>query len=427
MQVLFKLMQEMNLLDFSSWCIVAAFFLITRVSKGTFFDMKPSVNSYVPNYDFYHNITRMNECLHHISAQYSELVDVQMRYRSRLGLPQYVIRISNFSLDSIMENKEDKRSRILLSYGEHAAEFFPVQSLFHLLKNVTQGIDLPPGTYEGNFTRFLLNNFDLYLLTIVNPDGRIIIEKTQNYCWMGTANNADLNPDLEVNFGSRFAYRNIAEPECRVIRELTTEKQFDAFISFHSGKRQIVFPTIAKNPKVSGTDVFYLASLLSSSLTSDHILVPVNVTDLSGQSILSYASEEKQIPFIFKIFLWGNEETPSRVTEKDCFSRFNPPSESLQDELEAVHHLYPTLFYFMHLWKEIQLYTNAEQWANDETVETSRIAFIVQLFLFIMGCAAVFLICNLRVPFKWKMYYRRQRRVVSLRSLGTLFTLLMIT
>lgn len=210
MQVLFKLMQEMNLLDFSSWCIVAAFFLITRVSKGTFFDMKPSVNSYVPNYDFYHNITRMNECLHHISAQYSELVDVQMRYRSRLGLPQYVIRISNFSLDSVMENKEDKRSRILLSYGEHAAEFFPVQSLFHLLKNVTQGIDLPPGTYEGNFTRFLLNNFDLYLLTIVNPDGRIIIEKTQNYCWMGTANNADLNPDLEGNFGSRFAYRNIA-------------------------------------------------------------------------------------------------------------------------------------------------------------------------------------------------------------------------
>jgi len=210
MQVFVKVFQEMNLVDISSWCIVAAFFLITRVSKGTFFEMKPSVKSYLPNYDFYHNITRMNECLHHISAQYSELVDVQMRYRSRLGLSQYVLRISNFSLDSIIGNKEDRRSRILLSYGEHAAEFFPVQSLFHLLQNVTQGIDLPLGTYGGNFTRFLLNNFDLYLLTIVNPDGRVIIEKTRNYCWMGTANNADINSDLEGNFGSRFADRNIA-------------------------------------------------------------------------------------------------------------------------------------------------------------------------------------------------------------------------
>lgn len=50
-----------------------------------------------------------------------------------------------------------------------------------------------------------------------------------------------------------------------------------------------------KNPKVTGTDVFYLASLLSSSLTSHHILVPVNVTDPSGQSIFSYATEEKQV------------------------------------------------------------------------------------------------------------------------------------
>lgn len=202
--------QEMNLFDFPSWCIVAAFLLITRVSKGTFFDLKPPVKSYLPNYNFYHNITRMNECLHHISAQYSELVDVQMRYRSRLGLSQYVLRISNFSLDSIYKNKPDRRSRILLSYGEHAAEFFPVQSLFHLLQNVTQGIDLPPGTYGGNFTRFLLNNFDLYLLTVVNPDGRVIIEKTGNYCWMGTANNVDLNSDLEGNLGSRFGVRNIA-------------------------------------------------------------------------------------------------------------------------------------------------------------------------------------------------------------------------
>lgn len=49
-----------------------------------------------------------------------------------------------------------------------------------------------------------------------------------------------------------------------------------------------------KNPKVGGTDVLYLASLFSASLKSDHTLVPVNITD-SGQSIFSYAAEEKQV------------------------------------------------------------------------------------------------------------------------------------
>ncbi|KAL9952403.1 hypothetical protein ACROYT_G039653 [Oculina patagonica] len=366
----------------------------------------------------------MNQCLHHISAQYSEFMDVQMRYRSRLGLSQYVVRISNFSLDSIYKNSPDKRSRILLSYGEHAAEFFPVQSLFHLLKNITQGYDLPLGTYEGNFTRFVLNNFDLYILTIVNPDGRMIIERTRNYCWIGTANGADLNSDLEGNLGNRREVRIIAEPECRVMRDLTSKKQFDALISFHSGKRQIVFPTIGKN-KVSGTDVFYLASLISSSSKSDFTLVPVNNT-VADESIFSYASEEKQIPFTYKVFLWGDEETQSTTPEENCFSIFNPPSESLQAELQVVHQLYPTLFDFIHHWKETQPYSVADQLAKDETAETRKLSFITRLFLFVMGCICVILVCNIRVPIRWKMYFRRQRRIVSLRSLGTLFNLILI-
>ena len=32
------------------------------------------------------------------------------------------------------------------------------------------------------------------------------------------------------------------EPECRVIRDLTSQKNFDVFVSFHSGERRICFP-----------------------------------------------------------------------------------------------------------------------------------------------------------------------------------------
>ena len=67
-----------------------------------------------------------------------------------------------------------------------------------------------PGTPEGNFTRFVLNNFDLYLLTIVNPDGRMVVETTRNYCWMGTANDVDLNSDLKNGVGNGNTMRTIA-------------------------------------------------------------------------------------------------------------------------------------------------------------------------------------------------------------------------
>lgn len=202
----------MNLADFPSWSVIAAFFLLASVSTGAFFfpNVKPSQETYLPNYDFYHNISKMNECLRHISAQYSDFVDVEMQYRSRLGLSQYVLHITNFTLDVVGKKSLDRRSKVLLSYGEHAAEFFPVQSMFYLLENLTQGYDLPLGTYGGNFTRFVLNNFDLYLLTVVNPDGRAVIERTKNHCWIGTANNADLNSDLQQNIANGKTIRIIA-------------------------------------------------------------------------------------------------------------------------------------------------------------------------------------------------------------------------
>ena len=54
--------------------------------------------------------------------------------------------------------------------------------------------------------------------------------------------------------------------------------------------------------------------------------------------------------------------------------------------------------------------------------DTRRLSFSTVLF-FLLGCTGVYLISQARVPLSWKMYYRRQRRIVSLRSLGTLFTL----
>lgn len=37
-----------------------------------------------------------------------------------------------------------------------------------------------------------------------------------------------------------------------------------------------------------------------------------------------------QIPFTYKISLWGGKEMKSDIPDKNCFSTFNPPSEDLK-------------------------------------------------------------------------------------------------
>lgn len=45
---------------------------------------------------------------------------------------------------------------------------------------------------------------------------------------------------VDVNFSEFFLC--VSEPECKAIRDLTSTNHFDAFISFHSGERKILFP-----------------------------------------------------------------------------------------------------------------------------------------------------------------------------------------
>lgn len=46
---------------------------------------------------------------------------------------------------------------------------------------------------------------------------------------------------VNVNNFNEF-FLSVSEPECKVIRDLTSRHHFDAFISFHSGQRKILFP-----------------------------------------------------------------------------------------------------------------------------------------------------------------------------------------
>lgn len=173
--------------------VFLAFLPKNYLIKGTGFDVfnqTPSKESYLPDYDFYHNLSQLNQCIYELVFQFPNILDAEMRFRSRWGLSQYVLHFGNLSES---KTSSTRKVRILLSFGEHSSEYLPVESMLYLLKNLTSGIQEPFGSVGYNFTRFVMENIDLYLIGILNPDGRSVIEKTKNYCWIKTGSGADLN------------------------------------------------------------------------------------------------------------------------------------------------------------------------------------------------------------------------------------------
>lgn len=174
------------------WVGLVTFLSNGKVTKGTSFDVfnqLPSKENYLPNYNLYHNLSRLNDCIYHLAARYPSILDVEMRFRSRWGLSQYVLHFGNLSST---EKKIDK-VKILLTFGEHPSEYLPVESMIYMVQNLTAGLGKPEGSYGYNYTMFILNNIDLFIVGLVNPDGRAIVEKTKNYCWKDTGSGADLN------------------------------------------------------------------------------------------------------------------------------------------------------------------------------------------------------------------------------------------
>jgi murein tripeptide amidase MpaA len=142
-------------------------------------------------------------------------------YRSKENRPQLLLRISNFSGSRISPAPYEHlypnipKVRILLSYGEHAREFLPLESLFYLLKNLTEGLKMDRDTAGERFSRLVFSNVDLFIVAIVNPDGRQYVERTKNYCWRGTSSGVDLNRNFDWEFAGKGSSGNVNDEEYR--------------------------------------------------------------------------------------------------------------------------------------------------------------------------------------------------------------------
>ena len=224
-------------------CFLLLLCASTWFALGFCRDVQRVVERYVPDYEHYHNVSSLIRFLGSFSAAHEGFVRLDDSYKSRLANPVFVLRLTNFSAS------EKRKIKILFSYGEHAREFFPVESMLHFLKKTLQA----KNENSAKSASFILDNFDVFIVPMLNPDGRLYVEKTNNYCWRGTATGVDVNRNFDWCFGGGGSsndsrdeeYRGLypfSEPEAQLLRNVATRHSFDAFVSFHSGIKQIYVP-----------------------------------------------------------------------------------------------------------------------------------------------------------------------------------------
>ncbi|XP_070578847.1 carboxypeptidase A4-like [Ptychodera flava] len=401
-------------------------------------DVKPKTEIYLPDYSYYHNMQRLGQHLEEIVSRNPYYLKLEKDYISRQGRPQYIIRMTNFSDSHKFTGSyslSQHKPKILLSCGEHAREFFPIESVIYLLQNITSGLTASKGSHQENFSRNVLSKLDLFIIAMVNPDGRHYIEETGNYCWRGTSTGVDLNRNFDWLFGGRGSsgnskdeeYRGVhafSEPECTVLTEITAKYKFDVFISLHSGIRQIYVPfadSLSKKEKrvpYNAEAQLELAQLMSQSTPNTFTYgIAHKLNDyVADGTIFDYMAGVRQIPFSFAIELWGEGDHKGAR----CFDLFNPKSEDLQKSLEEVHPIYETLFTFIIEWKEKQLKEYFSQ--IDEPPTGLSFAYAIVAFIILV---TIFLSVQHKLPYYLRLYHRR--RVVSLRSLSSTFSVMKIT
>ncbi|KAK3596488.1 hypothetical protein CHS0354_007394 [Potamilus streckersoni] len=323
-------------------------------------DVRPQQEVYTPDYHYYHSLDTIDRDLVEIANQFPNFVQLNKFYHSRFGRSQYLLRLTDFKQEHIKtfyvdeENKQsgytrlqNKKIKLLLSYGEHAREFLPVESLFYLLRNLTNGLSsqVTPGGLARAFSAEILSTFDIYVIVLANPDGRYFVETEKNYCWRGTSTGTDLNRNFAWEFGNKGSSDNnhdeeyrgswaFSEPETEAFTSITEDVAFDLFISFHSGSHHIYVPYADTVSKATGREPENVKQMLelaaTLSVATKHGYKYGKVTKLNEYTadgtIFDYMAGVRKIPFSLAIELWG----PFQHIGPSCFDLFNPPSYNLR-------------------------------------------------------------------------------------------------
>lgn len=329
------------------------------------------VTAYYPDYHTYHNLQAIGDELASLAHDFPGVFELHTIGSSRENRP--------ITAATLFDNR-GARSRqcppptVLLSSGEHAREFIPVEVLIALMRNLSKA------SASGRHDE-LLQHLRVIAVPMANPDGRALLEQKQDWCWRGMPNGVDINRNFPWEFGGfgssadpkNEEYKGpfpLSEPESLAMASIfDASSPAAAYASLHSGSQVIYTPysdTVSKAshrlPPDHAVGVNLAAEMAAQSggfYTETGVVYEKN--DYTADGTLSdWASAVMKVPLVFTFEMFGD---PKAGDMSNCFEQFNPEtsrvSHCVQQQLPAL------LFLLQHVARRAEL--ECEQRARKES------------------------------------------------------------
>ena len=346
------------------------------------------VAAYYPDYQIYHNLQAIGDELASLARDFPSLVQLRNIGSSRQNRPIMAAILSDTRRASILPpsmalSHQCSPPTVVLTSGEHAREFIPVEVLIALMRNLSKAaITASSGHAE------ILQRIRLIAVPIANPDGRALLEKESKWCWRGMPNGVDINRNFPWEFGGPGSSSDpnneefkgpspISEPESRAIASLFDDLSSPAaaYASLHSGSQVIYTPysdTVSKSshrlPPGSSVAVNLAAEMAAQSqgfYTETGVVYEKNDYTADG-TVTDWASAMMKVSLVFTFEMFGD---PKLGDLSNCFEQFNPESSHASQCVER--QLPALLFLLLHVARDAELECERRTSEVGKTVESS--------------------------------------------------------
>ena len=246
----------------------------------------PTTDSISPTTEYIHYdfIQKQSAIL---KSKYSEILDATTIGKSVENRNLIAFKIS----DNV--NQDENESAIILLGTYHAREWISLNTTYLILQELVTSYNNDASTAE------LINNSEIWIVPLVNPDGHEYSRLTYRLWRKNRRNNGDgtygvdLNRNHSFNWGLdntgssnrtvSYTYRGTtadSEPETRAVRDLVLKVRPQILISYHNYSQIIIYPWGYTDQQSTPDDSSYdsIAKQISKKIKEVH-----NITYGTGQ------------------------------------------------------------------------------------------------------------------------------------------------